>query len=76
MKIVKIKINKKKLERLKGKITREHWNYLVKKYGDGWCSKCENYATYKVVEDVSDSDIKASRITRYCDSHWSKELRK
>jgi hypothetical protein len=71
MKVVKIKVNKKELEQLLSKhITKDYRNALVKRFGEGFCSKCENYATYKTLVPSDNATI----ITRYCDKHWSQQI--
>jgi hypothetical protein len=70
--IRRIEIKPDKLEELKSKLksdmmsTRRHW--LIKKYAGGTCQNCLGIPTIMAIYDVSDPEMQARVIERYCDS--------
>ncbi len=70
--IRRIEIEPDKLEELKSKLKtemtsmRKHW--LIKKYAGGACLNCLGIPTIMAIYDVSDPEMQARVIERYCDS--------
>ena len=52
-------------------MTSSHRNGLIKKYAGGIC-QCGNVPTKVVSYDISDDDMNARRIERYCNSCFTR----
>jgi hypothetical protein len=76
MKVTDIEIDEGVVNELKNKpgISEQHRKYLMRRYsgGGGACCICGQFPTKQVSYDISDSDLKAQRIERYCRNCWEK----
>jgi len=74
--ITKIILSEDKMKELtrllKPKMMSTRREDLIKKYVGGLCSNCGDIPTILVTYDVSDWEMKAQRIERYCDSCFEK----
>jgi hypothetical protein len=68
IKITDIEIDPKELEELnKTRTSRKQKDALIKKIAGGICVGCTDIPTKIVSYDISDSEIEASLLERYCD---------
>jgi len=76
--ITPIEIDPKKLEQFEKVLanksrTKSYRKDMIRKYiGNGYCHVCEDIPTIKVCYDVSDSEMSAKRVERYCRSCYVK----
>jgi ribosomal protein L10 len=76
--ITKINLSEDKMKELKtlldrkGTYGRVYKKNAIKYYLGGVCFNCSDIPTIKVTYDVSDSEMKAQRIERYCDECFEK----
>ena len=66
--VTKIEIEPEELEELETNMTDIKRKSLIKQYAGGTCLGCDNVPTKLVSYDISDADMNAQLVERYCDN--------
>jgi len=75
-KITSIKISDELRELLKRSSTWESRRNMMRSHAEGVCSKCDQVAEIKVSYDVSDKQMKAVKVEKFCNVHGREFIKK